>query len=238
MDPIDFYFWPTPNGQKVSIFLEEAGIPYKLIPVDTRRGDQFDPAYLKLNPNNKIPTIVDHQNGQPLAIFESGAILLYLANKTRKFIPEANTPAYWEVVQWLMWQMGGAGPMLGQAHHFRAYAKETIPYAVERYTREANRLYGVLDHRLADRKYIVDDYSIADMAIWPWVVPRKLQGVDLTDYPNVALWHATMKARPGVQRGFGLMRSAETTHVGGDAWDTLFGKRQFSGGAGHGGSKK
>lgn len=224
---IDFYFWPTPNGQKVAIFLEEAELPYKLIPVDTRKGEQFEPAFLKISPNNKIPAIVDHDaEGGSLAVFESGAILLYLAEKIGRFLPRSSR-ARTEAIQWLMWQMSGFGPMLGQAHHFRLYAPEKIAYCIDRYTKEAGRLYAVLDRRLQDREFIVDEYSIVDMATWPWVAPRKLQGQDLANFPNVARWHETMKRRPGVRRGFGLLRDAANTSVDAEGWQNLFGANQY-----------
>lgn len=227
---IDFYTAPTPNGRKVAIFLEESGLDYTLVPVDTTKGDQFLPEYLEINPNNKIPSIVDHApawGGDPLPMFESGAILLYLAEKSGQFLP--TQPARRQVaIQWLMWQMGGFGPMLGQAHHFRLYAKEPIPYCIDRYTNEAQRLYRVLDRRLADHEFLADDYSIADMAAWPWVVHRKSQGIDLADFPNVRRWNDAIKVRPGVRRGFDLLReTVNQSPITGKAWDTLFGAGQF-----------
>ncbi|MCW5700893.1 MAG: glutathione S-transferase N-terminal domain-containing protein, partial [Rhodospirillales bacterium] len=173
---IDLYTWSTPNGFKVSILLEELGLPYKVFPINIGAGDQFDPAFLKLNPNNKIPVIVDHDgpNGEPLALMESGAILMYLAEKSGKLMP-AETVQRYTVIQWLMFQMGGLGPMLGQNHHFRRYAPETIPYAVDRYTREATRLYRVLDARLGEEEYLAGDYSIADIASYPWIRPWRRQ---------------------------------------------------------------
>jgi len=227
---IDFYTAPTPNGRKVAIFLEESGLDYTLVPVDTTRGDQFDSHYLEINPNNKIPSIVDHAppwRGGSFAVFESGAILLYLARKYGKFLP--SNPADREVaIQWLMWQMGGFGPMLGQAHHFRLYAKQPIPYCIDRYTQEAQRLYRVLDRRLAGREYLANEYSIADMATWPWVVHRKSQGIDLADFPNVQRWNDAIKVRPGVRRGFDLLREqVNQSPISGKAWETLFGSDQF-----------
>lgn len=227
---IDFYTAPTPNGRKVAIFLEEAGIDYTVVPVDTTKGDQFLPEYLEINPNNKIPTIVDHAppwGGDAFPVFESGAILLYLAEKCGKFLPA--DPARRQIaIQWLMWQMGGFGPMLGQAHHFRLYAKERIDYCVERYTNEATRLYRVLDRRLAEHEFLADEYSIADMAAWPWVVHRKVQGVSLAEFPHVSRWNDAIKMRPGVRRGFDLLReSASQGPITEKAWDTLFGDKQF-----------
>ncbi|MDX6380453.1 MAG: GSH-dependent disulfide-bond oxidoreductase, partial [Rubrobacteraceae bacterium] len=168
--PIDLYYWPTPNGKKVAIFLEEADLPYNLVPVDITAGDQFDEEFLKISPNNKMPAIVDPEgpDGEPISLFESGAILIYLAEKTGRFLPEGPRERY-EVLQWLMFQMGHVGPMLGQAHHFRGYAPEKIPYAIDRYTNEAARLYGVMDKRLSEVDYFVGEYSIVDMAIYPWV---------------------------------------------------------------------
>ncbi len=203
---IDLHYWPTPNGWKVTILLEELALPYRVVPVNIGRGEQFRPEFLAISPNNRMPAIVDHSpadGGAPLSVFESGAILLYLAEKTGRFLP-ADVRGRFEVIQWLMWQMGGLGPMLGQAHHFRQYAPEQIPYAVDRYTNEANRLYGVMDRRLAGREFLAGAYSIADMACWPWTVPYKRQGQALEDFPNVKRWFETMEARPAVQRGFAV----------------------------------
>ena len=200
---IDLYFWPTPNGHKITIFLEEAGVPYRVVPVNIGRGEQFKPEFLAISPNNRMPAIVDHEpagGGAPISVFESGAILLYLAEKTGRFLPK-ELRARVEVLEWLMWQMGGIGPMLGQAHHFRTYAPEKIPYAIERYTKEANRLYGVLDRRLAGRDWLAaGELTIADMAVYPWLYPSA-QGQDLADFPNVARWMDALAARPGVARG-------------------------------------
>jgi GSH-dependent disulfide-bond oxidoreductase len=201
---IDLYYWPTPNGWKISIALEEMGLPYKILPVNIGRGEQFKPEFLALSPNNRMPAIVDHDpvgGGAALSIFESGAILVYLAEKTGRFLPK-DLHGRFEVLQWLMWQMGGLGPMLGQAHHFRQYAPEKIQYGVDRYTNEANRLYGVLNKRLADRAFVAGDYSIADMACWPWIVPHEMQGQRLEDFPHLGRWFEVMKARPAVQGGF------------------------------------
>ncbi len=199
---IDLHYWPTPNGWKVSILLEEIGLPYRVVPVNIGRGAQFKPEFLAISPNNRMPAIVDHEplgGGEPLSIFESGAILLYLAEKTGKFLPQ-DTRCKYDVLQWLMWQMGGLGPMSGQASHFRNYAPEKIPYGIDRYTKEVNRLYGVMDKRLADREYLAGEYSIADMASWPWVLPGML-GQDLEALPHLERWHAAVGARPAVQRG-------------------------------------
>lgn len=223
---LDLYTWPTPNGRKVTIFMAEAELAFNLVPVDISVGRQFEPDYLEINPNGKIPTLVDHAFGpgtDPFPVFESGAILLHLADRTGRFLPQDRRRRS-EVMQWLMWQMGGFGPMLGQAHHFRFYAPETIPYAVDRYTREANRIYGVLDRQLARREFVAGDYSIADMAIWPWIPPRKLQGISLGDFPHVARWNELMKARPGVRAGFDTLRNeASADKPTGQAWNNLFG---------------
>ena len=203
---IDLYYWTTPNGHKVTIFLEEAGLPYAVKPVNISKGEQFAPEFLAISPNNRIPAIVDHDppdGGTPLPLFESGAILLYLAGKTGTFYP-ADLRGRCEVAQWLFWQMGGLGPMAGQAHHFRLYAPEKIPYAIDRYTRECGRLYRVLDRRLADRAFVAGDYSIADMACYPWIRPER-QGQVLEDFPNLARWHASIKARTAVQRAYAIV---------------------------------
>jgi GST-like protein len=203
---IDVYSWPTPNGHKVHIMLEETGLPYKVHAVDIGAGAQFDKAFLAVSPNNRIPAIVDTESadGKPISVFESGAILLYLAEKTGKFLPRDQRGRY-EVMQWLMFQMGGIGPMLGQVHHFRAYAPEPIPYAIDRYTKEAGRLYGVVDRRLADRPFIAGDYSIADMAIFPWLRSWERQGVNIADYPHLKRWFDSIAARPAVERGVKLL---------------------------------
>ena len=205
---IDLHYWTTPNGHKITVFLEEAGMPYTIVPVNIGRGEQFAPEFLRIAPNNRIPAIVDHAparaispDGAPYALFESGAILLYLADKTNKFIPSEPAARY-QVVQWLMWQMGGLGPMLGQNHHFRSYAQEQIPYAIERYHKESQRLYAVLDRQLQGRDHIYGDYSIADMACYPWTLPHERQGIDLADYPNVRRWQAAIRARPAVIRAY------------------------------------
>jgi GST-like protein len=195
---IDLHYWPTPNGHKITIMLEETGLDYTIHPVDIGKGEQFAPDFLAIAPNNRMPAIVDHDpavGGAPIAVFESGAILLYLAEKTGRFGGDALRERT-EVNQWLMWQMGGLGPMLGQNHHFNIYAPEKIPYAMERYVKETNRLYGVLDRRLADRAFVAGDYSVADMAAYPWIVPHEAQGQTLADFPNVKRWFDTIAARP------------------------------------------
>jgi GST-like protein len=203
---IDLYYWPTPNGWKASIALEELGLDYRMIPVNIGRGAQFEPDFLAISPNNRIPAIVDRDpagGGEPISVFESGAILLYLAEKTGRLLPR-DPRGRKQAIEWLMWQMGGLGPMLGQAHHFRAYAPEKIPYAIDRYTKEANRLYGVLDIQLERKEYIVGDYSIADIACWPWIVPHERQGQNLEDTPHLHRWYERMKNRPAVRRGLEL----------------------------------
>lgn len=202
---IDLHYWTTPNGHKVTMFLEEAGLPYRIVPVNISAGDQFTPEFLAIAPNNRIPAIVDHDApGGPVSLFESGAILLYLADRIGRFVPPpAQVHARAEVLQWLFWQMGGLGPMAGQNHHFSQYAPEKIPYAIERYVKETNRLYGVLDRRLADRAFIAgDEYSIADMASYPWIVPHARQGQDLADFPNLKRWFEAVRARPATERAY------------------------------------
>lgn len=201
---IELYFWTTPNGYKPLIFLEEAGLDYVLEPVDISAGEQFEPAFLAISPNNRIPAIVDTApkgGGKAISVFESGAILQYLGEKTGRFLPQEPT-ARAEVQQWLFWQMGGLGPMAGQNHHFSQYAPEKIPYAIDRYVRETARLYRVLDTRLADREFVAGDYSIADMASYPWIVPYERQGQDLADFPNLARWFAAVGARDAVKRAY------------------------------------
>lgn len=196
---IDLYTWTTPNGRKISILLEELGLEYGVHAVDITRDEQFDPGFLRISPNNKIPAIVDHKTG--IALMESGAIMIYLAETYGRFLP-AETQARHHVIEWLMWQMGGFGPMLGQAHHFLHYNKGKSDYAEARFATEAGRLYEVLNNRLADRDYIVNDYSIADMAIWPWVSRYEWQGIDLAEFPNVRRWYRTILERPAVVRGY------------------------------------
>ena len=196
---IDLYTWSTPNGRKVSIMLEECGLDYAAHAVDIGKNEQFKPDFLKISPNNRIPAIVDHDTG--LALFESGAILMYLAEKTGKFWSK-EPKAHWHTVQWLMWQMGGVGPMLGQVHHFVKYNKGKAPYAEERYLAEAKRLYGVMDRRLAEAEYLAGDYSIADMATWPWISRFEWQTIDMNEFPNVVRWYKAIAARPAVVKGY------------------------------------
>ena len=226
---IEVYSWATPNGHKVHIMLEECGLPYRVTAVDIGAGDQFRPDFLAISPNNKIPAIVDTDgpDGAPISLFESGAILMYLAGKTGRFLP-ASTRGRYEMLEWLMFQMGGIGPMLGQAHHFRIYAPEKIPYAIERYTNEAQRLYGVLDRRLAKSKYVAGgEYTIADMAIFPWLRSWKNQGIDWNDFPHVKGWFDEIAARPAVQRGVEVLAAQRKPLVDEKARETLFGKTQY-----------
>ncbi len=212
---IDLYYWTTPNGHKITIFLEEAGLPYKIFPVNISRGDQFKPEFLAISPNNRMPAIVDREpadRGAPLSVFESGAILVYLAEKTGRFMPR-DLRGRNEVMQWLFWQMAGLGPMLGQNHHFAIYAPEKSPYAIDRYVRETSRLYQVLDNRLKDREFVAGEYSIADMACYPWIVPWKRQGQDLDDFPNVKRWFEAVAARPAVVRAYEVSKTINTTRV-------------------------
>lgn len=210
---IDFYYWTTPNGHKISIFLEESGLPYQLKPINISTGQQFEPDFLKVSPNNKIPAIVDHapsEGNTPLSLFESGAILLYLADKTKRFL-SPNIQDHYHVLQWLFWQVGGLGPMAGQNHHFSHYAPEVVPYAIERYVNETRRLYTVLNQQLANREYIVDQYSIADMACYPWIVPYEKQEQNINDFPNIQRWMQTMQKRPAVQRAYALVEKVNPT---------------------------
>ena len=212
---IDLYDWTTPNGHKITLFLEEAGMAYRLVPVNISQGDQFKPEFLKIAPNNRIPAIVDTdpaEAGPPVSLFESGAILLYLAEKTGKFIP-SDLRGRAEVLQWLFWQMGGLGPMAGQNHHFALYAPEKIPYAIDRYVKETSRLYAVLDKRLADRDFVAGAYSIADMAAYPWVVPWERQGQNLDDYPHLKRWFQTIAARPAVIRAYARAEEVNTQKI-------------------------
>lgn len=204
---IDLYYWTTPNGHKITMFLEEAGLPYTIHPININRGDQFQPEFLKISPNNRIPAIIDQQpsgGGEPLSIFESGAILLYLAEKTARFLP-TDLRGRQEVLQWLFWQVGGLGPMAGQNHHFNTYAQEKIAYAITRYVGETGRLYGVLNKHLIDREFIAEDYSIADMACYPWIVPHERQNQDLNDFPHIKRWFEAIAARPATQRAYALI---------------------------------
>ena len=204
---IDLYYWPTPNGHKITMLLEEAGVPYAIHPVNIGKGEQFKPDFLRISPNNRMPAIVDNaptDGGAAISIFESGAILMYLAKKLRLFWPE-NLRQQVEVMQWLFWQMGGLGPMAGQNHHFVGYANDPIPYAIDRYVNETNRLYGVLNKRLADRAFVAgDDYSIADMACYPWIVPHQRQRQDINDFPNLKRWFESVAARPATVRAYAL----------------------------------
>jgi GSH-dependent disulfide-bond oxidoreductase len=227
---IDLYAWPTPNAYKVSIMLEETGLPYNVVPVNIAAGEQFEPAFLKISPNNRMPAIVDNDAiGGPLSVFESGAILMYLAEKTGQFWPQEPHQRY-KVAEWVMWQMGGLGPMLGQAGHFRMAAPETIPYAVERYTNEAKRLFRVLDKQLDGKDYIAGTYSIADMMSYPWSLASTWLEIPLDECPNLARWQATMAARPAVKRGMALMadkQKARPPKLDDKAREILYGKRQF-----------
>ncbi len=201
---IDLHYWPTPNGHKITIFLEETGTPYRIVPVNIGAGEQFQPEFLKISPNNRMPAIVDTapvDGGAPVSIFESGAILVYLAEKTGKFLPK-DLRGRFEVLQWLFWQMGGLGPMAGQNHHFTQYALEKLPYAIERYVAETSRLYAVLDKRLADREFVAGDYSIADMAAYPWIVPHQRQQQNIDDFPNLKRWFEAIRVRPAVMRAY------------------------------------
>jgi GSH-dependent disulfide-bond oxidoreductase len=201
---IDLYYWPTPNGHKITIFLEEAGLPYQLVPVNIGRGDQFKREFLAISPNNRMPAIVDKapaDGGDSISVFESGAILVYLAEKTGRYLPQRTRPRV-EVLEWLFWQVAGLGPMAGQTHHFVHYAPERIAYATDRYVNETARLYAVLDRRLEGREFIAGDYSIADMACYPWTVSHKRQQQSLEDFPHLKRWFETMQARPAVQRAY------------------------------------
>ena len=201
---IDLHYWPTPNGHKITMFLEETGTPYTIHPVDIGKGDQFLPEFLKIAPNNRMPAIVDQRptdGGAPVSVFESGAILVYLAEKTGKFLPKDLRKRI-EVLEWLFWQMGGLGPMAGQTHHFNIYAPEKIPYAIDRYVKECNRLYGVLNKRLAGRDFICGDYSIADMAAYPWIFQHEMQNQKLEDTPNLKRWFDAIRARPATERAY------------------------------------
>ena len=227
---IDLYTWPTPNGHKIHIALEELGLPYTVHPVDIGEGDQFKPEFLKISPNNRIPAIVDQDGpkGKPLSLFESGAILIYLAEKTGKLLAPRGHARY-TAIAWLMFQMGGIGPMLGQAHHFRAYAPEKIPYAIDRYTNEAKRLYGVLDRRLGEAEYLAGEYGIADIATFPWLRYWERQGVVLSDYPNVQRWFGAIEKRPAVERGLKVLvdRVDKQKPFTDRQREILFGKTQY-----------
>jgi GSH-dependent disulfide-bond oxidoreductase len=209
---IDLYYWTTPNGHKITIFLEEAAQAYRIVPVNISKGEQFQAEFLAISRNNRIPAIIDHKpkdDGAPISVFESGAILVYLAEKTGRFLPNGFRQRV-SVLEWLFWQMGGLGPMAGQNHHFSQYAPEKLPYAIDRYVNETNRLYGVLDRRLSDRRFIAREYSVADMAIYPWVVPHERQGQNLDDFPNLKRWFETMRERPAVQRAYARAKEINT----------------------------
>jgi GST-like protein len=224
---IDLYYWPTPNGHKITMFLEETAIPYNIKPVNIGRGEQFHADFLAISPNNRMPAIVDQaplERGAPISVFESGAILLYLADKSEKFIPN-DARGRVEVLQWLFWQVGGLGPMLGQNHHFTRYAPETIPYAIDRYMKETNRLYGVLNKRLADREFLANTYSIADMACYPWIVPYEAQGQKLEDFPHLKRWFDVIASRPATLRAYERGKAISTnTTMTEEAKKVLFGQ--------------
>jgi len=229
---IDLYYWPTPNRHKITIFLEETGLPYTIKPVNIGKGEQFAPEFLAISPNNRIPAIVDNEpagGGKPISVFESGAILQYLAEKTGKFLP-TDLQGRTEVMQWLFWQMGGLGPMLGQNHHFRNYVGEKIPYAIERYVKEIERLDGVLDERLADREFVAGAYSIADMACYPWIVLHERQGQNLDDFPSLKRWFETIQRRDAVERAYAIAKTVNTAPPGmtEEAKKILFGQGRRS----------
>ena len=227
---LDLYTWPTPNGHKIHIMLEETGLDYTVHPVNILAGEQFDPAFLKISPNNKIPAIVDREgpDGQPFSLFESGAILIYLAEKTGRLLPK--TPRhYYTTLQWLLFQVGDLGPMLGQAHHFLVYAPERIPYAMDRYRNEANRLYGVMNRRLGESLYLAgDEYTIADIATFPWVRSYENQEVDIAEYANVKRWFEAISARPAVQRGLEVLADQRKSGpLDNEGWENMFGANQY-----------
>jgi len=224
---IDLYYWPTPNGHKITIFLEETGLPYRIVPVHIGRGDQFKPDFLAISPNNRMPAIVDRDPNDaaaPIPVFESGAILVYLAAKTGRFLPR-DTRAWVQVLEWLFWQVAGLGPMAGQNHHFVTYAPEKLPYAIDRYVKETSRLYAVLDKRLEGREFVAGDYSIADMACYPWIVPHQRQQQNLDDFPHLKRWFEAIRARPAVARAYekGKAVSSQPT-VDDEARKYLFGQ--------------
>jgi GST-like protein len=225
---IDLYTWRTPNGQKISIALEELGLPYNVCPVDIGKGEQFAPEFLKISPNNRIPAIVDHDGPErkPISLFESGAILLYLAEKTGRLIP-ADAAGRYLAVQWLMFQVASVGTLLGQAGHFRCHAPEKIPYAIERYTREGERIFGVLDRHLAEVEYLAGEYSIADISMFPWIRCSDYHGVERTQFPNVARWYEAIAKRPAVERGLGPSRPSTMTQMDEQQREVLFGRKQF-----------
>ncbi|MGE0809538.1 MAG: glutathione S-transferase N-terminal domain-containing protein [Immundisolibacter sp.] len=228
---IELHMWPTPNAHKVTLFLEETGLPYRTVEVNIGAGDQFKPAFLAISPNNKMPAIVDPDgpDGRPISVFESGAILLYLAEKTGRFLP-ADARGRYEVLQWLMFQMASVGPMLGQAHHFRDYAPEKLPYAIDRYTNESRRIYRVVDTRLKDRDYVAGEYSIADMAIYPWFLHHEREGVDIGELSHVRRWMDAIGARPATQRGLAVMAERRPAKPGPQSEaqrQILFGSKQY-----------
>ena len=223
---IDLYYWTTPNGHKITIFLEETKLEYTIIPINIGKGEQFQPDFLKISPNNRIPAIVDRDpqdGGEPISVFESGAVLTYLAEKTGQFLP-LDVRGRTEVLQWLNWQMGGLGPMLGQNHHFSQYAPEKIPYAIDRYVNETHRLYGVLNQWLADREFVAGDYSIADMAIYPWIVPYRSQGQNLDEFPHLKRWFEGIAVRPAVKSAYAKAKEINTSkELSEEAKKILFG---------------
>jgi GSH-dependent disulfide-bond oxidoreductase len=226
---IDVFSWPTPNGHKVHIMLEECGLPYRALPINIGAGDQFKPEFLKLSPNNKIPAITDPDgpDGKPISLFESGAILVYLAAKTGKFMPASDRAKY-EVLEWLMFQMGSVGPMLGQAHHFRMYAPEKIGYAIDRYSNEARRIYGVIDRRLAQNAWLAGaQYTIADIATFPWLRSWQNQGIVLSEFPHLEAWFNKIAERPAVQRGVKVLAELRRPITGDKEREVLFGKTQY-----------
>ncbi|MBJ26313.1 MAG: glutathione S-transferase [Rhodospirillaceae bacterium] len=227
---IDLYYWPTPNGWKITILFEELGLEYKIVPVNILNGDQFEPDFLKIAPNNKMPAIIDSNgpNGESISIFESGAILLHYAEQEDKFIP-SDKRGRMEVLQWLFFQMAHVGPMLGQNHHFRVYAPEKIQYAIDRYTKEASRIYGVIDKCLSKQEFIAGDYSIADMAIYPWIRGYERQGQDLETFPNLKRWYLEIEKRPGVQRGLDVLKDLRKNpgDFTEDQRSIMFGDKQF-----------
>ncbi len=227
---IDVYYWGTPNGLKIKLFLEEAELPYRIIPVDIGKGEQFKPEFLRISPNNRIPAIVDHApagGGEPLSLFESGAILLYLAEKIGRFIP-SDVRGRAQVLEWLFWQVGGLGPMAGQNGHFNQYAPEKVPYAIERYTKETNRLYGVLDRQLAGHDYIAGDYSIADMASYPWIVPHERHQQNLDDFPNLKRWFVAIRERPACRRAYAGIEQSYSRKISDEERKVLFGQTASS----------
>jgi GST-like protein len=229
---IDLYYWGTPNGLKLKLFFEETGLPHRIVPVNIGKGEQFAPEFLAISPNNRIPAMVDHHptgGGAPISLFESGAMLLYLAEKTGRFIPN-DLRGRAEVLQWLFWQVGGLGPMAGQNGHFRVYAREPLPYAIDRYTRETQRLYGVLNHRLADRTFIAGEFSIADMACYPWVVPHKAHGQNLADFPHLQRWFDAFAVRPATVRAYAEIEDpySRKEPISDETRKILFGQSQIT----------